>query len=74
MEFARQGYDGLIQIGPLTCMPEIVAQSVLCQVREVENIPCMTLYFDEHSGIAGISTRLEAFIDMLARKILLRKL
>lgn len=68
VEFARQGYDGLIQIGPLTCMPEIVAQSVLCQVREVENIPCMTLYFDEHSGIAGISTRLEAFIDMLARK------
>lgn len=68
VDFARKGYDGLIQIGPLTCMPEIVAQSILGQVSERENIPCMTLYFDEHSGVAGISTRLEAFIDMLGRK------
>ncbi len=68
VNFARQDYDGLIQIGPLTCMPEIVAQSVLGKVSQTENIPCMTLYFDEHSGVAGINTRLEAFIDMLGRK------
>ena len=68
VDFARRNYDGLVQIGPLTCMPEIVAQSVLGQVSSRENIPCMTLYFDEHSGTAGINTRLEAFIDMLRRK------
>lgn len=66
--FARQGFDGVIQIGPLTCMPEIVAQSVLQRVSEEEKIPCMTLYFDEHSGVAGVYTRLEAFVDMLSRK------
>ncbi|HZK44032.1 MAG TPA: CoA protein activase [Syntrophomonadaceae bacterium] len=68
VNFAEQGYDGLIQIGPLTCMPEIVAHSILGKVSEMENIPCMTLYFDEHSGSAGINTRIEAFVDMLSRK------
>lgn len=68
VNYARKNLDGLVQIGPLTCMPEIVAQSVLGRVSQSENIPCMTLYFDEHSGSAGINTRLEAFIDMLRRK------
>jgi len=68
VDFARRGYDGIVQIGPLTCMPEIVAQSVLGRVSQVEEIPCMTLYFDEHSGTAGVYTRLEAYIDMLQRK------
>ncbi len=66
--YARNQYDGVIQVGPLTCMPEIVAQSVLNRVSREENIPCMTLYFDQHAGAAGIQTRLEAFTDMLKRK------
>lgn len=66
--FARQNFDGVIQIGPLTCMPEIVAQSVLGQVGEQEDIAVMSLYFDEHAGAAGIQTRLEAFVDMLQRR------
>ncbi|MDD3895074.1 MAG: acyl-CoA dehydratase activase-related protein [Syntrophomonadaceae bacterium] len=67
--FARSAFDGVIQVGPLTCMPEIVAQSVLQKVSEEESIPCMTLYFDEHSGSAGVYTRLEAFTDMLNRRV-----
>lgn len=65
---ARQGIDGIIQIGPLTCMPEIVAQAILPLVSEKEGPPCMTLWFDELSGIAGIQTRLEAFTDMVYRR------
>jgi len=68
VDFARQGYDGIIQIGPLTCMPEIVAQAILPLVSEKEGIPCMTLWFDELSGTAGIQTRLEAFTDMIYRR------
>ncbi|HEX3012635.1 MAG TPA: CoA protein activase, partial [Syntrophomonadaceae bacterium] len=68
VDFARKQYDGVIQIGPLTCMPEIVAQTILPLVSEKEHIPCMTMYFDEHSGKAGIITRLEAFTDMVARR------
>ncbi len=68
VDLARQGIDGIIQIGPLTCMPEIVAQSILPLVSEKEGVPCMTLWFDELSGIAGIQTRLEAFTDMVYRR------
>ncbi len=68
VDFAHEGYDGVIQVGPLTCMPEIVAQTILIRVAKEEQIPCMTMYFDEHSGNAGIQTRLEAFTDMLRRR------
>ncbi len=68
VDFARRHYHGVIQIAPLTCMPEIVAHSILPRVSEAENIPVMTMYFDEHAGEAGIQTRLEAFVDMLRRK------
>jgi predicted nucleotide-binding protein (sugar kinase/HSP70/actin superfamily) len=68
VDFARRKYDGVIQIGPLTCMPEIVAQTILPMVSEKEHIPCMTMYFDEQSGKAGIITRLEAFVDMVTRR------
>ncbi len=71
VDYARKKFDGVIQVGPLTCMPEIVAQSVLSMVSKEENIPCMTLYFDEQAGTAGIQTRLEAFSDMLKRKNIL---
>ncbi len=68
VDLARQGFDGIIQIGPLTCMPEIVAQAILPVVSEKEGIPCMTLWFDELSGNAGVLTRIEAFIDMIQRQ------
>jgi predicted nucleotide-binding protein (sugar kinase/HSP70/actin superfamily) len=68
VRYAYEGYDGVIQLAPLTCMPEIVAQSILPVVSEKESIPIMTIYFDEQSGEAGMLTRLEAFIDLLGRK------
>jgi predicted nucleotide-binding protein (sugar kinase/HSP70/actin superfamily) len=68
VHFARMKYDGIIQIGPLTCMPEIVAQSIIPSISEQEGTPCMTLWFDELSGTAGLSTRLEAFVDMVYRQ------
>lgn len=62
---AREQVDGVIQIGPLTCMPEIVAQAILPRVQEETGVPIMTVYFDEHAGEAGLVTRLEAFTDMV---------
>ena len=65
--YARKGFDGVIQVAPLTCGPEIVAQAILPKVTYVEGIPVMTLYVDEQSGEAGLLTRLEAFVDMIRR-------
>lgn len=66
--FAQQGYHGLVQIAPLTCMPEIVAHAIFPRVSESMGIPVLTVYVDEQSGQEGINTRLEAFIDLLNQK------
>ena len=64
-QMIRQGYDGLIQVYPLNCMPEIVADSILSGIQQDSHIPVLRLVIDEHSGQAGYQTRIEAFADML---------
>lgn len=66
--YKNAGYDGVIQILPFTCMPEIVAQSVLPSFSQDTGMPVMTLIVDEQSGEAGLTTRLEAFVDLLLEK------
>jgi predicted nucleotide-binding protein (sugar kinase/HSP70/actin superfamily) len=66
VNYARDGYDGVIQLFPFTCMPEIVAKSILPDVSSHYGIPVLTLIMDEHTGEAGLLTRLEAFVDLLA--------
>ncbi|RYD06007.1 hypothetical protein N752_06515 [Desulforamulus aquiferis] len=41
--YHRQGFDGAIQVLPFTCMPEIVAQSILPKIAEDTGLPIMTL-------------------------------
>ena len=65
IDYAEKGYDGIIQIYPFTCMPEIVAQSILPKVEKQYNIPQLCLIVDEMTGEAGYNTRLEAFTDLL---------
>ena len=66
--YAKRGYAGVIQVYPLGCMPEIVAQSILPAVEKNFDIPVLTLILDEMSGEAGYMTRVEAFLDVLERK------
>jgi len=66
--YAKRGFDGVIHLLPFTCMPEIVARSILPKVSRDFDIPVMTLILDEQTGEAGLVTRVEAFIDLMARK------
>lgn len=66
--YARQGLAGVVQVAPFTCMPEIVAESILPTVSRKEGIPVLSLFFDEHSGEAGVQTRVEAFVDLVRKK------
>lgn len=65
---AREGYDGVIQLLPFTCMPEIVAQNILVPLSEKLDIPFLSLIVNEQSGTAGWETRLEAFLEVLAER------
>ncbi len=68
VQLAQEGVDGIVHILPFTCMPEIVAQSILPSVGKDYQLPILTVVVDEHTGIAGIRTRLEAFVDLLASR------
>ncbi len=66
--FVRDGIDGLIHLAPFNCTPEIVAAGVLSRLARDHDVPLLALSFDEHSGEAGLVTRLEAFVDLLERR------
>ena len=66
--YCQSGYDGIIQLLPFGCMPEIVAESILPSIQKDYNVPIMTLIVDELTGETGYLTRLEAFVDMIQRK------
>jgi len=61
--YGRRGFDGLIHLAPFTCMPEIVAQNIMPSTRE--DIPVLTVLYDEQMAKPGMITRLEAFVDLL---------
>lgn len=69
VHYARQGYDGVVQLAPFSCIPEIVAKSIMPALSRDLGIPVLTLFIDEQTGRGGVETRLEAFVDLLrARK------
>jgi predicted nucleotide-binding protein (sugar kinase/HSP70/actin superfamily) len=65
---AKQGFDGVIQVYPLGCMPEIVAEAILPKVSRDYDLPVLTLIIDEMTGEAGYMTRIEAFVDLLEQR------
>ena len=68
IHFAREGFDGVVHLMPFTCMPELVAQTILSRVASDFNIPVLTLIFDEHTSPGAVQTRLEAFVDLIKRR------
>jgi predicted nucleotide-binding protein (sugar kinase/HSP70/actin superfamily) len=64
----KEEFDGIIQIFPLGCMPEIVAKAILPTISKEKNIPILTLVVDEMTGEVGYYTRIEAFLDLLERR------
>jgi len=67
-ELLKRGFDGIIQLSPFTCIPEIVAKSILPKVCKEHGIGFLTISLDEQTGKEGLRTRLEAFTDLLIAK------
>jgi predicted nucleotide-binding protein (sugar kinase/HSP70/actin superfamily) len=60
--------DGLVIVMAFGCAPDSGLAPVLGQLARRAGVPALALTLDEHSGEAGLVTRLEAFVDMLERK------
>lgn len=69
VDLARTNVDGILHVYPLSCMPEVVAQGILTKVSGDYDSPILSLVVDEHSSEVGFQTRLEAFVDLMERRV-----
>ncbi len=77
--FARENYgfsvnavkekriDGIIYVSSFNCGTDSIIIELIKD--KIGSFPFLTLKLDEHTGEAGIYTRLEAFTDMLERRM-----
>lgn len=62
----QKNVDGVIMVSAFGCGPNSMTEELLeRQYKKGKEIPFMLITIDEHSGEAGIMTRLEAFTDLL---------
>ena len=60
--------DGIIFLISFACGPDSLIQELLMRDMKKRKIPYLDLILDEHSGEAGLATRVESFVDMIRRK------
>lgn len=66
--YAKNGFDGVLQLMPLSCMPESTVEPIVDHVAQKYGISLYRFTFDEASFEVGFSTRLETFVSMLRRR------
>jgi len=65
----KRATDGIIHVVSFECGPDsLITELIQSEARRNGNFPTMVLTLDEHTGEAGLQTRLEAFVDMLGRR------
>jgi len=62
---AQTGFDAMVHVCPTGCMPEVSIRPILRKISEDMDIPVLELSFDEHTSALNVSTRVEAFLDIL---------
>ncbi|MBI5846757.1 MAG: 2-hydroxyacyl-CoA dehydratase [Nitrospirae bacterium] len=65
--FKDDRIDGVINVCSSTCGPDSFTGDLIRKRLNQRNKPYMTLSIDEHASDVGIQTRIEAFIDMIAK-------
>ncbi|WP_018085049.1 acyl-CoA dehydratase activase-related protein [Desulfurispora thermophila] len=67
--FRQRRVDGIIHLTAFGCGPDSMVDKLMeLTAHDYPQVPFMSLTIDEHSGEAGVMTRLEAFVDMVRRK------
>ncbi len=65
---ARDDVDGVIALVAFGCGPDSSMMDVVQRMARRLHKPLLTLVLDEHTGEAGLLTRLEAFVDLVVRR------
>ena len=68
LEYAKNNYDGIIHVKSFGCTPEIDTIPVLQNISNDYKIPILYFSFDTQTSETGLTTRLEAFYDMIVMR------
>ncbi|MCK4648396.1 hypothetical protein KAT51_02615 [bacterium] len=64
-----ESINGLIHLGSFGCGPDSFLRELITdKIKKYPGIAYLSLILDEHTGEAGIITRLEAFFDLIERR------
>jgi predicted nucleotide-binding protein (sugar kinase/HSP70/actin superfamily) len=66
--YIDRGVNGVIHLAAFGCGPESMVGEFIEEQLRTAGVPFLHINLDEHSGEAGLATRLEAFVDMLTRR------
>ncbi len=64
----REEIDGVIFLISFACGPDSLISELIMRDMKVVGLPFLEITMDEHSGEAGMITRIEAFVEMGRRK------
>jgi predicted nucleotide-binding protein (sugar kinase/HSP70/actin superfamily) len=65
IRFHDAGYDGVLHLLPMGCMPEVTVRPILRKISEDYNFPVLSLSFDELISEGAIRTRIQTFVDVI---------
>ena len=68
IHYAKKGFDGVIHVLPLSCMPESTVESIINHVADKYGIPLYRFALDESNFEQGFNVRLSTFVSMLKRR------
>ncbi len=64
----RHDVSGMVHVAAFGCGPDSMTGDLIERYARAAGMPFLNLTIDEHTGEAGIVTRLEAFLDMVMWK------
>jgi len=67
-QFLSDKVDGVCMIVSMGCGPDSLVAEFMREEAQQRDLPFLQLVIDEHTGTAGIVTRLEAFVELAARR------
>jgi len=65
---AKHGFDGVMHIEPLSCMPETMVEPIINSLCQKNGLGLLRLAIDETNSELNLETRLETFIEIIKRK------
>ena len=60
--------DGVIFLISFACGPDSIISELIMRDMKVVGLPFLEIIMDEHSGEAGLLTRIESFTEMIRRR------